>query len=191
MAKNCGVGTERIIRALISALKPRKPEFDPGIEEDMFKVADEFLGHLPGHMKILLPLGLYLLEYGALILGPSLKPFSWMSAEKKEKYLSSWVESKIALRRDLIKGFKAIALTGYYTHPMVLAHLGMDLDAHLRRVNVGSMDSPPSVACSEEAANYFTELDRKGEWGPAGGLPGSQHKYLSPKELVVKPSNKK
>jgi len=191
MAKNCGRGTERIIRALISALKPRKPEFDAPIEEEIFKVADEFLGHLPVHMKVLLPLGLYLLEYGALILGPSLKPFSWMSAEKKEKYLKSWTESKIPLRRDLIKGFKAIALTGYYTHPIVLAHLGMDLEAHLKRVNVGSMDSPPSVACSEEAANYFTELDRRGEWGPSGGLPGRQHKYLSPQELMVKWSNQK
>jgi len=184
MMKNVSSGVERIIRALLDTLKPRKPGFDPLIEDDIIRMADAFLGGLPVHMKILMPLGLRLLNYATLILMfPTWRTFCRMSREKREKYIMGWAESSIPLRRDLIKGFKAIVLTGFYTHPIVLAHLGMDLEAHLKRINVQDINTPPTVACSEEAARYFTELEKKGEWGPSGGLPGHQIKYLSPKEV--------
>ena len=178
MAKNCGRGTERIIRALISALKPRKPDFDPKIEDYMFGIADEFLGNLPLHMKILFPIGLRLLEYGTILFMFSPKPFSWLSQEQKERYIKSWIESKIPLKRDLIKGFKAICLTGYYSHPEVTKHIGYNLEEHLKRINVVGLNEPPKVACDEEACAYFKELERTGQWGTTEGLPGKARKYF-------------
>ena len=169
MYKNLSSRTARIVRALIEVLKPRKPGFDPPIEDEMLEVVDDFISHLPSHMKLLLPLGLYLLEYGTLIFVPSLKPFSKMSLEKREKYMLSWTESKMALRRDLIKGIKAICMTGFYAHPEIMKHIGYDLEEHLKRINV---TEEPTVACNEEACAYFKKLEEEGRWGPAAGEPG-------------------
>jgi len=177
MAKNFSRGTERIIKALIETLKPRKPGFDPPAEEQMLKVADDFIGALPSHMKILFPLGLRLLEYGTLIFVPSPIPFSRMSLESRDKYIKGWIESKISLRRDLIKGMKAIAMTGYYAHPEVMKHIGYNLIDHLNKINVVDLNTPPAVPCDEEACNYFRELEKTGKWGPAEGLPGRAKKY--------------
>lgn len=177
MAKNFSRGTERIIRALIETLKPRKPGFDPQIEDELLKVADDFIGALPSHMKILFPLGLRLLEYGTLIFVPSPIPFSRMSLASREKYIRGWMESKIALRRDLIKGMKAIAMTGYYAHPEVMKHIGYNLEEHLKRINVVDLNTPPAVPCDAEASQYFKELEKSGKWGPVDGLPGKAKKY--------------
>ena len=182
--KNVSPRVERIIRAMLDTFKPRKPGFDPPIEDEIIRVADDFLGGLVVHMKVLMPLGLLMLEYAPYILMfPEFKSFSQLSPDKREQYLMGWAESAIPLRRDLIKGFKAIVLTGYYTNPVVLAHIGVDIEAHLKCINVQDIDTPPTVPCSEESAKYFTDLEKKGEWGPSGGLPGNQTKYLSPKEL--------
>jgi len=177
MAKNLSRGTERIIRALIETLKPRKPDFDPPAEEFMLQVADDFIGALPSHMKLLFPLGLRLLEFGTIIFAPSIIPFSRMSLLKREKYVRGWMESKISLRRDLIKGMKAIAMTGYYAHPEVMKHIGYNLEDHLKKINVVDLNTAPVVPCNQEACDYFKELEKSGKWGPAEGLPGRAKKY--------------
>jgi len=177
MPRNMSRCTARILRALIQTLKPRKPDFDPPIEDYLMEIADNFMAALPSHMKILLPLGLYLLEFGTIIFVPTVVPFSKLSLEKRDKYLKGWSESKIPLRRDLIKGLKAICMIGYYAHPEVMKHIGYNLDQHLRKINVAGIDQPPSVACSEEAAQYFRNLDKEGKWGTTDGLPGKAREY--------------
>jgi hypothetical protein len=183
MMKNVSPRVERIIRALSETIKPRKPGFDPPIEEDILKVGDLFLGALPSHMKVLMPLGLYMLEFATFIFCfPTIRPFSSLSPEKREKYILGWMESKAALRRDLIKGFKAIVMTGYYAHPIVMDHLGYDLEAHLKRVNVGDIDSPPPVPCSKEAAEYFSAMEKDCKWDTSDRLPGSCKRYFGLQE---------
>ena len=179
MMKNVSPRVERIIRALAETMKPRKPDFDPPIDDDMLKVADHFLGALPSHMKVLMPMGLRLLEYATLIfMFPTLKFFSAMSKEQREKYIRGWMESSVPLRRDLIKGFKAIVMTGYYAHPIVCEHLGYHLEEHLKRINVADLETPPPVPCNAEAAAYFSKIEKDGTWGTVEGLPGTCKKYF-------------
>ena len=169
MFKNLSPRTAQIVRALIEVLKPRKPGFDPPIDEEILKVADNFIGHLPSHMKFLLPLGLYLLEFGTLIFVPTFRRFSRMPLEEREKYILSWTESKIALRRDLIKGIKAICMTGFYAHPAIMQSIGYELEEHLKKINVSE---EPTVPCNQEAYEYFKKLEETGTWGPTVGEPG-------------------
>src|SRR4030042_1544227 len=111
----------------------------------MLEFADTFYGYFPWHMKVGLPLGRYLLEFGPLIFQGSLLPFSRMKLENRDRYLQGWVDSKIGLRRDLVKGMKALCLPAYYSNPEVMAHIGFDLEAHLRKVNgVGQPRGPAS-----------------------------------------------
>ena len=92
------------------------------------------------------------------------------------------MESSIPVRRDLIKGFKAIVMTGYYAHPLVLEHLGYDLEAHLKKINVADIETPPPVPCSEEAAKYFSEMEKACTWDVEDRLPGNCKKYFGFRE---------
>jgi hypothetical protein len=140
-----------ILRALIEVVKPGKPGFDPPLEEYMLDFMDDFYSYFPLHMKLLFPLGTYLLEYGTFILSASPKPFTKMSLEDRENYVTGWINSKIMLRRDLIKGVKGVCLTAFYSHPEVMEHIGYDLPGHIERVNKGE-------PCDPEVTKYFRDL---------------------------------
>ncbi len=144
-------GARRAARALIEVVKPKKPGFDPPIEEYMLDFLDEFYSNFPLHLKIGFPVGLYLLEYGTFIFHGWPRSFTKLGATRREEYVKGWIVSRLAIRRDLIKGVKGICLTAYYSHPEVMAHIGYDLAGHLAAVNRGE-------PCDAEACDYFREL---------------------------------
>jgi hypothetical protein len=156
MAQNLSHRCRRIIRALVEVVKPRKPDFDLPLEDEIVDFADFFVGYMPWHLKTAFPFGLYLLEYGTLIFIGTLRPFSRLSLEERDRYVQGWVDSKLSARRDLIKGMKTLGLSCYYAQPEVMAHLDYDLQAHLNKVNgVGQAPEPASA----EACEFFRKLD--------------------------------
>jgi hypothetical protein len=136
----------QILRALIDVVKPKKPGFDPPIEDHMVNFLDNFYSYFPWHLKLGFPMGLYLLEYGTLIFHGSIRPFSKLSIPEREAYVKGWINSSMMLRRDLIKGVKGVCLTAFYSHPEVMAHIGYDLAAHLERVHRGEPADPAACA---------------------------------------------
>jgi hypothetical protein len=89
---------------------------------------------LPRLYRALFPVGLALLELGALLLAPSLVPFSSMSAPRRRRYVDGWVHARGRLRRDLIKAVKGLCLLAYYSDPRVRARLGYFPDEHVQLV---------------------------------------------------------
>jgi len=171
MAPNLSPRCRRIIRALIEVVKPRKPDFDLPLEDEILDFADLFVGYMPWLMKTAFPLGIYLLEYGTLIFQGTIQPFSRLPLSERERYVQGWVDSKIGLRRDLIKGMKTLGLSCYYSHPQVTARLGYDLQAHLNKVNgIGQ----PAEPASAEACEFFRSLGYDGNeripWPARDGL---------------------
>lgn len=142
----------KIVRSLIEVVKPRKPGFDPPLEDDMLEFLDNYYSYFPFHMKLLFPIGLYLLEYGTFIFHAWSRPFSKLTMGEKEAYIDSWINSSMMLRRDLIKGVKGICLTAYYSQPQIMEHIGYDLPAHIERVNSGEPACP-------EACDFFREMN--------------------------------
>jgi hypothetical protein len=140
-----------VLRALIEVVKPRKPGFDLPLEDYMLEFLDNFYSYFPFHLKIGFPLGLYLLEYGTLLFMGTLKPFSRLDPQRRERYIKGWITSRLMLRRDLIKGVKGVCLTAYYSHPQVMAHIGYDLPGHIARVNSGE-------PADREACAFFRQL---------------------------------
>ena len=140
----------KVLTALIEVVKPKKEGFDLPVEQGMVDFLDNFYSYFPFHMKIGFPAGLYLLEYGPLIFSGSITPFTKMAPEKKTEYVKSWINSKMAARRDLIKGVKGVCLTAYYSMPEVMEHIGYDLEDHIERVNGGE-------ACDPEAVKFFRD----------------------------------
>ena len=141
----------RVARALIEVVKPKKPGFDPPLEDYMLDFLDDFYSNFPLHLKIGFPLGLYLMEYGTFIFHAWPKPFTKLSPGERVAYVKGWIVSRLSIRRDLVKGVKGICLTAYYSHPEVMKHIGYDLPGHLAAVNRGE-------PCDMEACDYFREL---------------------------------
>lgn len=144
-------GARKTARALIEVVKPRKPGVNIPAEDFMLNFLDNFYSYFPVHMRIGFPLGLMLLEYGTFIFAGIPKPFSSLSMEKREKYVKGWINSRLGIRRDLIKGVKGVCLTAFYSHPDAMAQIGYNLDEHLERVNRGE-------PADEEACRFFREL---------------------------------
>ncbi len=162
MARNLPAFCVPTIKALIEVAKPRKPGFDLPLEDSMFDSLDGFYRYFPFYLKIGFPLGLMLLEFGTFIFMGRLKRFSRMPIEERELYVRSWVESRLPLRRDLIKGVKAICVASFYSNREALLHIGYDLDDHLNKVN--GIGGPPQPAY-QEAYEYFRGLEERGLWG--------------------------
>ncbi len=141
----------RVLKALIEVVKPKKPGFDLPLEDFMLDFLDNFYSYFPFHMKIGFPAGLYLLEYGTLVFQGKPTPFTGLSLERRKAYVEGWMNSRLSLRRDLIKGVKGVCLTAYYSHPEVMKHIGYDLEEHIAKVNGGE-------PCDPEACRFFREL---------------------------------
>jgi len=131
---NLGRWSRRSLRAVAEVLIPSgagAPEMDL---DAVVVFADDWVRYMPRLFRLLFPIGLLLLELGALVLGPSLVPCSFMPLERRRRYLSAWARSRSSLRRDLIKGVKALCLFAYYSEPRVTAQLGYHVDEHVTLV---------------------------------------------------------
>jgi hypothetical protein len=132
--RNLGAWPRRVLRAVAEVVTP-KGEGAPEVGADeLVAFADDWVRYMPRLFRWLFPLGLMMLELGALVLAPSLVPFSFMSLERRRRYLAAWATSRSQLRRDLIKGVKGLFLFRYYSDARVTAALGYHVDEHVALV---------------------------------------------------------
>lgn len=186
MSSNLFLGTRSVARALIEVVKPRSDDFDLPIEDEILETLDNFINYFPIHMKYLFPVGLLLLQYGTWIFHGTIKTFTRLPLEERDRYVNGWVTSKISLRRDLVKGVKALCLTTFYSNPEVMAHVGYDIENHLAKVNGWGQPAEPA---SQEACQYFRKLGYDNNSGiPLPGLDGAS-KPVS--QVTPKPSSMK
>ena len=115
----------RILRAVIAAIRPRGHGFDQPIDEEVLRDVGRFLVHLPGPLRIGLPLGLYLVEYGPPLFVRRWCRFSTMTPEEGRRYLAPWGHVT-GLRGALFLGLRTLVFIAFYQHPDVLASLDVD-----------------------------------------------------------------
>ena len=113
---------------------PRSDDFHPDLADYTVEYIDRYVGYFPPHLKMGFPLGLLLLEYGSFLFAGKLKRFSMLAPEEREKYVKGWIDSRWQLRRELIRGVKALVMVAYYSHPEVMEHIGYDIEEHIAEV---------------------------------------------------------
>jgi len=118
--------------SLIGVTMPRSDDFHPDLTDYILDYIDGYLKYFPVHLKWGTILGMLLLELGPLIFNGKLKSFSKMNPAEQEKYVKSWINSRMQIRRELIKGIKGLVMVAYYSHPLVMGHIGYDLQNHIR-----------------------------------------------------------
>jgi hypothetical protein len=91
-----------------------------------------------GYFAQLHPLGtvgltviVYVLELAPFVFGPRRRRFSRLSASDRELALAGWETSRLALRRQLLKGLKLAVMLHAYDSPEACASIGCD-DTYLR-----------------------------------------------------------
>ncbi len=115
----------RILAAVVAAIRPRGHGFDHPIEADVLRAVEEFFPHLPVTLRLGLPLGLELVEWGPPLFARRWQRFTTMSPEDAARYLARWQEAG-DLRGPLMLGLRTLVFLAFYQHPDVLATLGVD-----------------------------------------------------------------
>jgi hypothetical protein len=129
-----GAWSRRIVRALVEVVLPDGPDAPEVATVEVVDFVDEWVPYMPRLLRLLFPVGLLLLELGAFVLAPSLTPFSFMSVERRRRYVDGWVHARWRLRRDLIKGIKGLCLLAYYSDARVCRALGYAVEEHVELV---------------------------------------------------------
>jgi len=117
--------TVRVLRAAVTAIRPRGHGFDQPIDADVLREMQQFLPFLPAPMRLALPMGLRLLEYGPPLFARRWTRFSSMPVGEARAYLEGFRRAG-GLRGVMVIGLRALVFLAFYQHPAVLADLGVD-----------------------------------------------------------------
>ncbi len=128
--------TRRTLEAVIAAIRPRGHGFDHLIDADVLREVERFFPHLPGPLRLGLPLGLVLIELGPPLFARRWARFSRLPRDEAQRYLEGFQHAG-GLRAALLLGLRTLVFLAFYQHPAVLASLGVDwqgrADALVRR----------------------------------------------------------
>jgi len=124
---NLSASSARIVRSLITAIRPHGSGFDQPIDDDVLREIDAYMPFLPAPLRFAFPLGLRLLEWGPCLFARPrrLARLSALSPDEAERYLEGWLEAG-GLRSTLLMGVRTLVFMAFYQHPQVLASLGVD-----------------------------------------------------------------
>ncbi len=104
--------------------------------EEIVDFVDDWVRYLPRLLRVLFPIGLMLLELGAIVLRPLPPlPLSLMPPARRRRYVESWSHARSPIRRDLIKAIRGLCLFAYYSDPRVATTLGFKIDEHVALVS--------------------------------------------------------
>ncbi|HYC22658.1 MAG TPA: hypothetical protein VEI94_08140 [Candidatus Bathyarchaeia archaeon] len=126
-------GSIAILRAVIAAIRPRGSGFDQPIDDEVLHAVDGFLRHVPAPLRLGLPFGLRLLEWGPIVFSRPRRAtrLSRLPREEGERYLEGWLEAG-GLRGTLVLGLRTLVFMAFYQHPTVLESLGVDWQGRAR-----------------------------------------------------------
>jgi hypothetical protein len=106
----------RSLGTLVEVLTPRSKDFHPDLKEYIVDYVDRYV---------------LLLEIGPLIFMGKRGGFAKLNSEDRERYINGWINSKLQVRRELIRGVKGLVMLSFYSHPVVMEHIGYDIQGHV------------------------------------------------------------
>jgi hypothetical protein len=115
----------RILRAVITAIRPRGHGFDQPIDDDVLASIETFFPQLPWPLRLGLPAGLWLVELGPPLFARRWCRFTSMPRDAAGAYLACFQQAGGA-RTALLMGLRALVFLAFYQHPDVLASLDVD-----------------------------------------------------------------
>ncbi len=136
-----GRGTRRILQAMAEVILPRNERIQVDCVDDLVNFVDNFVRYLPPMLRMGFPIGIWLFQFLAVVWSGRPVPYTWLSAERKDRYMRNWVYSKLWWKRDMLKGLKGVMLMGFYQHPEVMKSLNYDPVSHVEAVKARRLAS--------------------------------------------------
>jgi hypothetical protein len=118
---------------------------------DPARRADAFLASAPG-LAGAASAALLALEYGVAPLLPKWRPFTALDGDAQDRVLADLAASRLAAKRRIFAGVKALSLIGFYGAPEARALVGYPLGAAAPRATIADAmswsdaDEPPGAA---------------------------------------------
>jgi hypothetical protein len=122
----------RTLCALIEIVVPKNERLQLQCTESLLHYVDNYVRHIAPFLRLTFPLGLWILEWAALITTGS--RFSRLDRPRQEAYVRGWALSKYWWKRDLLKGVKGIVLMGFYQLPAVMRAMDYDPADHTQKM---------------------------------------------------------
>lgn len=152
-------GSERILRACVTAIRPRGAGLDQPIDDEVVLGIDRYLSSLPPLLRVGLPLGMRLLEYGPPVFAKPRRwtTFSRLPRDEQLGYFADWLHAG-GLRGNLALGLRTVIFLVFYQHPAVLESLGVDWEGRARdlvreRATLLAQRAEPGLAAGPGAAD--------------------------------------
>ena len=117
--------TRRILAAVVAVIRPRGHGFDQPIDGDVLDEMERFFPFLPWPLRLGLPAGLRLIEFGPPLFARRLGRFSRLPPEEAAAYLEGFQRAG-GLQAALLRGLRTLVLLAFYQHPQVLSSLDID-----------------------------------------------------------------
>ena len=119
--------TAELLRLITDTMVPAGEPFE---ESARTVRLDEAVWGYFGQLHPLGTVGLSVLvhtvELAPLLFGPRRRRFSALSAEQRERHLDAWENSRLALRRQVIRALKLAVMLHFYDSPQTCAAIGYD-----------------------------------------------------------------
>ncbi|MFQ5351552.1 MAG: hypothetical protein ACE5D3_00580 [Candidatus Binatia bacterium] len=157
--------SERILAAVVDVVCPSEGDFDLDLGGAVARDTARFFPFLPGPLRLGLPVGLLLIEFGPPLLGWRFTRFSKMEKAQRIAYLESW-ERAPGTRGLLFFGLRSLILLCFYRQPAVLEVLGVhwerraDEQVEYRRRLFADGRIPPRSVDVEAAARRADSGER-------------------------------
>lgn len=132
VVKNLGSGTRRILRGMAEVILPRNDHIQVERCDEVVNYVDNYVLYLPPMLRLGFPLGVWAFQLVSILLTGL--PFTWLSLEKRQRYLDGWAHSTLWWRRDLLKGVKALMMMGFFELPEVMRLINYDIETHVAAV---------------------------------------------------------
>ncbi len=87
---------------------------------------EKYISELPFFYFMTFKATLYLLNYALPPLSWKLKPFSWMTLERRLRYLEEWQSSSFYYKRTLFKMVQCVCISHLYSEKRLLISLGFE-----------------------------------------------------------------
>jgi len=124
-----------VLWSFTQAVLPRNDDFHLPLEEEILAGIHRALPALPLPLRLGLPLGLYLLEFGPVLFMGKLCRFSRLNSRNRDQYLRKWIQSPLPVLRDLMKLMKGLVMIHFYDDPRAWNRLGYFIEEHIHQVN--------------------------------------------------------
>lgn len=92
-----------------------------------------FIRSLPIEYFLLFYFALFLFQWGIFPLVPKIRPFSLLNQEEKIRYIMSWQQSPLYIKRIIFKVLSSFCLVNSFSQEHILRRLGFSRSLEYRR----------------------------------------------------------